>query len=41
MGGLATSRFRGVLRTEQAAHWVGTAYNLLRMSRLLAPQAAP
>ena len=40
VGGLATSRFRGVRRTEQAAHWVGAAYNLLRMSRLLAPSPA-
>jgi transposase len=39
IGGLATSRFRGVQRTEQAAHWIGAAYNLLRMSRLLTSQA--
>ena len=39
VGGLAKSRFRGVRRTAHTAHWVGAAYNLLRMSRLLAPQA--
>lgn len=39
VGGLAKSRVRGVVRTEQATHWVSAAYNLLRMSRILAPLA--
>lgn len=38
IGGLRKTRFRGVARTELYALLVGTAYNLLRMSRLaLAP----
>jgi transposase len=34
VGGLRKTRFRGVARTELYALCVGTAYNLLRMSRL-------
>jgi transposase len=34
-GGLRKTRFRGVARTELYALLVGTAYNLLRMSRLV------
>jgi transposase len=39
VGGLRKTRFRGVVRTEQYAHFAGAAYNLLRISRL-APIAA-
>lgn len=35
-GGLSKSRFRGRARTELQALLAGTAYNLMRMSRLLA-----
>jgi len=34
IGGLRRSRFRGLARTQQAAYFIGTAYNLLRLSRL-------
>ena len=34
VGGLRKTRFRGRERTQQHAHWVGAAYNLLRMSKL-------
>lgn len=37
VGGLRKTRFRGVARTQHAAYLVGAAYNLLRISRLLAP----
>jgi transposase len=36
VGGLRRSRYRGVARTQLAAYIVGAAYNLVRMSRLLA-----
>ncbi|MCA9708322.1 MAG: IS5 family transposase [Myxococcales bacterium] len=36
VGGLRRTRFRGVERTQMAAHIVGAAYNLLRISRLMA-----
>lgn len=36
VGGLRRSRFRRVARTQLAAYIVGAAYNLTRMSRLLA-----
>ncbi len=36
VGGMHRSRFRGRRRTELAAHIVGAAYNLLRVSKLLA-----
>jgi transposase len=39
IGGLRQPRFRGVARTQHAAYLVGAAYNLLRISRLLAPVA--
>jgi transposase len=35
IGGLRRSRFRGKRRTQLAAHMVGAAYNLLRLSKLL------
>lgn len=35
VGGMQRSRFRGRRRTELAAHIVGAAYNLLRVSKLL------
>jgi transposase len=40
VGGLRRSRFRGVARTQQAAYFIGAAYNLLRLSRL-SPQWCP
>ena len=36
VGGLRRTRFRGAARTQLAAYVVGAAYNLTRMSRLLA-----
>lgn len=36
VGGLRRTRFRGVERTQFAAHMIGAAYNLLRMARLSA-----
>ena len=41
IGGLRKSRFRGRARTEQYAHLVGAAYNLLRIGRLQAQLAGP
>jgi hypothetical protein len=38
-GGLRKTRFRGVARTQHAAYLVGAAYNLLRISRLVTPEA--
>jgi transposase len=35
IGGLRKTRYRGIERTQQAFHWVASAYNLLRMSRLM------
>ena len=40
IGGLQRSRFRGIARTQQAAFFIGAAYNLLRLSRL-SPQLCP
>jgi hypothetical protein len=34
IGGLRKTRFRGVRRTEQYAHFAGAAYNLIRIGRL-------
>lgn len=39
VGGLRRTRFRGAARTQLAAYVVGAAYNLTRMSRLLATPA--
>jgi transposase len=39
-GGLRKSRFRGVARVQLAARIAAAAYNLLRLSRLLAPTLA-
>jgi transposase len=39
IGGLRKTRFHGVARTQHAAYLVGAAYNLLRLSRLLTPEA--
>ena len=36
IGGFRRTRFRGTERTQLAAYFVGAAYNLLRMARLLA-----
>jgi len=33
--GFRKTRFRGVERTQLAAYFVGAAYNLLRMAKLL------
>lgn len=35
VGGFRKTRFRGVRRTQLAAYFVGAAYNLVRMARLL------
>ncbi len=35
IGGLRKTRYRGIERTQQAFHWVASAYNLLRMSRVM------
>jgi hypothetical protein len=40
IGGLRKTRYRGIQRTQQAFHWVASAYNLLRMSRLLLARGA-
>jgi transposase len=37
VGGFRRTRFRGVERTQQAAYFVGAAYNLMRMANLAAP----
>ena len=39
-GGFRKTRFKGIRRTQLAAWLVGTAYNLLRMAKLLAEGAA-
>jgi hypothetical protein len=36
IGGFRRTRFRGTDRTQLAAYFVGAAYNLLRMAKLLA-----
>lgn len=36
VGGFRKTRFRGTGRTQLAAWWVGAAYNLLRMAKLVA-----
>lgn len=41
IGGLRKSRVRGVARTQHYAHLVGTAYNLLRICRLIRQTAGP
>jgi hypothetical protein len=41
IGGLRKSRVRGIARTQHYAHLVGTAYNLLRISRLTQQEAGP
>ena len=38
VGGFRRTRYRGVERTGLAGYLVATAYNLVRMSRLLTPQ---
>ena len=38
VGGFRRTRYRGVERTGLAGYQVATAYNLVRMSRLLTPQ---
>ena len=39
IGGLRKTRFRGLARTQLYAYFVGAAYNLLRLRRLLPPTA--
>ncbi len=39
VGGFRKTRFRGKDKTQLAAWWVGAAYNLLRMAKLLAQPA--
>jgi len=36
VGGFRKTRFRGTRRTQLAAWWVGAAYNLIRMAKLVA-----
>ena len=36
IGGFRRTRFHGVERTQLAGYFVGAAYNLLRMAKLLA-----
>jgi hypothetical protein len=36
IGGFRKTRFRGLQRTQLAAYFVGAAYNLVRMAKLLA-----
>ena len=38
VGGFRRTRYRGVERTGLAGYLMATAYNLVRMSRLLTPQ---
>jgi hypothetical protein len=41
IGGLRKTRVRGIARTQHYAHLVGTAYNLLRISRLTQQETGP
>ena len=36
VGGFRRTRFRGLIRTQLAGYFVGAAYNLLRIARLVA-----
>jgi hypothetical protein len=40
VGGLRRTRYRGVERTGLAGHLVATAYNLVRMARIVVPKEA-
>jgi hypothetical protein len=40
IGGFRRTRYRGLARTQQAGYLVATAYNLLRMARLMIAQPA-
>jgi IS5 family transposase len=40
VGGLRRTRFKGVAKTQLAAYFVGAAYNLLRVAKLLTPAKA-
>jgi hypothetical protein len=40
VGNFRRTRFRGIERTQHAAYFVGAAYNLLRIAKLLKPAAA-
>lgn len=39
VGGFRKTRYRGIRRTQLAAHMVGAAYNLLRITKLMAASA--
>ena len=41
VGGFRRTRYRGLDRTGLAGYLVGTAYNLVRMAKLLSAEAAP
>jgi transposase len=41
VGGFRRTRYRGLDRTSLAGHLVGTAYNLVRMAKLLTAEATP
>ena len=40
IGGFRRTRYRGLARTQLAGYLVATAYNLVRMARLVAPATA-
>jgi len=40
VGGLRRTRYRGQTRTQLAGYFVATAYNLVRMARLIPKPAA-
>ncbi|MCC6809682.1 MAG: transposase, partial [Deltaproteobacteria bacterium] len=40
VGNFRRTRFKGLDRTEFASHFVGAAYNLIRMAKLLPATAA-
>ena len=40
VGGFRRTRYRGLQRTQLAGYVVATAYNLVRMARLVAPPSA-
>ena len=41
VGGIRRTRYRGVERTGLAGYLVGTAYNLVRLVKLLTPSGSP
>jgi transposase len=41
VGGLRKTRYRGLAKTQLAAHFVGAAYNMLRIAKLMTPDPSP